>query len=41
VKRGGDGMRFLEEDNLRRSDMGFEDVEDMDGQFDIFQSMYA
>jgi hypothetical protein len=24
-----------------RAYMGFEDVEDMDGQFDIFQSMYA
>jgi ATP-dependent DNA helicase PIF1 len=41
LKRGGDGMRFLEEDNLRRGQMGFEDVEDMDRQFDIFQRMYT
>jgi ATP-dependent DNA helicase PIF1 len=41
LKRGGDGMRFLEEDNLCRGQIGFEDVEDMDGQFDIYQRMYA
>jgi hypothetical protein len=43
LKRGGDGMRFLEEDNPCRGQMGFVDVEDnaLDGQFNIFQHTYA
>jgi hypothetical protein len=40
-KRGGDGMQFVEEDNFHRGHMGFEDVENMDGQFHVLQHVFA
>jgi len=41
LKRGGDGIRLLQDDIARRERMGFVDVENMEEEFHSYQRMYS
>jgi ATP-dependent DNA helicase PIF1 len=41
LKRGGDGIQLLKDDNTRRERMGFVNVDNMDEVFGLLQVMYS